>query len=292
MSHFNLIITTLLAFIISSCGVENTLKRNIESIAKEHDLKLGFALYDFQTKETIQINADDRFPMQSVYKFPIAIATLDCIEKGEFNLIDTICVTKQELYHDIWSPISERYPNGVDLPISELILYMVAHSDNLATDIILEKIGSPAKAQQIIDSLGAKDIRIQNTESELQSSWDIQFENYATPNAMLDFVVDYGNGILLSEESNKYLWEILRSSSSGSVKRYIPEDKANVGYKTGFSGESAEGIIAAQNVVAIMEFENGKKVAFVIFITDSSECVDTGYDVIAKIGKAIFNSYL
>ncbi|MEG2403076.1 MAG: hypothetical protein RSB34_09130 [Muribaculaceae bacterium] len=47
------------------------LKKEIENIISGKDLKLGFALYNFESGKTISINGNDRYPMQSVFKFPM-----------------------------------------------------------------------------------------------------------------------------------------------------------------------------------------------------------------------------
>lgn len=59
----------------------------------------------------------------------------------------------------------------------------------------------------------------------------------------------------------------------------------------GYSGANEKGIIAAQNDVGIIEFEDGRRVAYAIFLTDSSIGVDAGYEIIAQIGKAIWKTY-
>jgi Beta-lactamase class A len=94
--------------------------------------------------------------MQSVFKFPIGVALLDCVSRGEFALSDSVTLTKADLSPDLWSPIRERWPEGVRLPLVSVMTYMVAHSDNSATDFLIHKIGGVARIQDIINRLGAK----------------------------------------------------------------------------------------------------------------------------------------
>ena len=285
-----LFISTLLCNLNFCLGQTPELKKEIEIIVGGKDLKLGFALYDFSTGKSISINGNDRYPMQSVFKFPIGVALLDCVSRGEFALSDSVTLTKADLSPDLWSPIRERWPEGVRLPLVSVMTYMVAHSDNIATDFLIHKIGGVARIQDIVNRLGAKKINIRNTEAEIQGSWSVQFDNWTTPNAMVDFLRLMNDGKLLDKANTAVFWEIMASASSGSVNRLVSKT-VTFARKTGYSGVNSQGIIAAQNDVGIIEFEDGRRVAYAIFLTDSTLGTDAGYDILAQIGKAIWKAY-
>lgn len=285
-----LFISALLCNLNLCLGQTPELKKEIEIIVGGKDLKLGLALYDFSTGKSISINGNDKYPMQSVFKFPIGVALLDCVSRGEFSLSDSVTLTKADLLPDLWSPIRERWPEGVRLPLVSVMTYMVAHSDNSATDFLIHKIGGVARIQDIINRLGAKKINIRNTEAEIQGSWSVQFDNWTTPNAMVDFLRLMNDGKLLDKANTAVLWEIMASASSGSVNRLVPKT-VTFARKTGYSGVNSQGIIAAQNDVGIIEFEDGRRVAYAIFLTDSTLGTDAGYDILAQIGKAIWKAY-
>ena len=285
-----LFISTLLCNLNFCLGQTPELKKEIEIIVGGKDLKLGFALYDFSTGKSISINGNDKYPMQSVFKFPIGVALLDCVSRGEFSLSDSVTLTKADLLPDLWSPIRERWPEGVRLPLVSVMTYMVAHSDNSATDFLIHKIGGVARIQDIVNRLGAKKINIRNTEAEIQGSWSVQFDNWTTPNAMVDFLRLMNDGKLLDKANTTVLWEIMASASSGSVNRLVSKT-VTFARKTGYSGVNSQGIIAAQNDVGIIELEDGRRVAYAIFLTDSTLGTDAGYDILAQIGKAIWKAY-
>ena len=285
-----LFISALLCNLNLCLGQTPELKKEIEIIVGGKDLKLGLALYDFSTGKSISINGNDKYPMQSVFKFPIGVALLDCVSRGEFLLSDSVTLTKADLLPDLWSPIRERWPEGVRLPLVSVMTYMVAHSDNSATDFLIHKIGGVARIQDIVNRLGAKKINIRNTEAEIQGSWSVQFDNWTTPNAMVDFLRLMNDGKLLDKANTAVLWEIMASASSGSVNRLVSKT-VTFARKTGYSGVNSQGIIAAQNDVGIIEFEDGRRVAYAIFLTDSTLGTDAGYDILAQIGKAIWKAY-
>ncbi|MEG2728819.1 MAG: class A beta-lactamase [Mucinivorans sp.] len=285
-----LFICTLLCSLNFCFGQTIELKKEIKDIVSGKNLKLGFALYDFSSGKSISINGNDRYPMQSVFKFPIGVALLDCVSRGEFSLTDSLTLTKADLAPELWSPIGERWPDGVSLPLVSVMTYMIAHSDNNATDFLIRKIGGAARIQDIINGLGAKKINIRNTEAEIQGSWLVQFDNWTTPRAMVDLLRLMNDGKLLDKASTAVLWEIMASTSTGSVNRLVPRTVRFV-RKTGYSGASSQGVIAAQNDVGIIEFEDGRRVAYAIFLTNSTLGTDAGYDLLAQIGKAIWKAY-
>ena len=285
-----LFISILLCNLNLCLGQTAELKKKIEAIVSGKDLKLGFALYDFSSGKSISINGNDKYPMQSVFKFPVGVALLDCVSIGEFSLTDSVTLTKADLSPDLWSPIRERWPDGARLPLVSVMTYMVAHSDNSATDFLIYKIGSVARIQKIINRLGAKKINIRNAEKELQSSWPVQFDNWTTPRAMVEFLRLMNDGKLLDKANTAVLWEIMASASTGSVNRLVPKT-VTFARKTGYSGVGGQGIIAAQNDVGIIELEDGRRVAYAIFLTDSTLGTDAGYDILAQIGKAIWKAY-
>ncbi len=60
-------------------------------------------------------SGNHHFPFQSVYKFHLGIAVLHQV--------------------DLYSPIKDKYPNGLPLPLREVITYTLAQSDNVGCDI-------------------------------------------------------------------------------------------------------------------------------------------------------------
>ncbi|MGL5681872.1 MAG: class A beta-lactamase [Marinifilaceae bacterium] len=290
MKSLFLVLITLFVGMQPALPQLHQLKKEIKDIVANKRIKLGIAVEDMSTGRTFAMHGKHHFPMQSVYKFPIAVAAMRAIEEGKFNLTDSLRFDERNLNQDTWSPIRERYPNGVSLPISEIITYMVAHSDNCATDVIFDLLGGPAHVQQTIDGMGAKNIHVRNTEQEMQSSPEVQFQNYTTPKDMLQFIKQFASGSLLNEQSNTFLWQVMCATSTGSFIRHIPGD-VWIARKTGTSGKDAKGIIAAQNDVGIIKFENGKQIAYAVFITDSAEGYDINADIIAQIGKAIYTYF-
>ena len=284
------VIVCIIGLIVShvAFGQLSEVRNEIEKIIKGKQLEIGFALQDLSTGDTLSIYGDRRFPMQSVFKFPIALAALNEVDKNNLALDQKLTIGKEDLRPGIWSPIEKKYPGGnVQLPLSEIIQYTVAQSDNVGCDLLLKILNGPSVVNQYIHSKGIADIRIQNNEQEMQSSWEVQFNNWVTPKAMIDLLKLFNNKELLLPPTHDFLWETMVATSTGAIKNKLPKN-AVVAHKTGTSGYNKEGLSAATNDVGIILLPNGKRLAFALFVTNSKEAPEVNADVIASIGALLY----
>lgn len=270
-------------------GQVSQVKNKIEKIIESKQLELGFALYDFSNGDTLSINGGRRFPMQSVFKFPLALAMLHEVDNNNYELNQNILIRKDDLRNGLWSPIEKRYPHGgVELPLSEIIKYTVSLSDNVGCDLLLKTLGGALNVNKYIHSVGVTDISIKNNEQEIQSSWSVQFENWVTPKAMIQLLKLFNDKTLLLSDTQTFLWNVMAETSTGSIRDKLPKN-AIVVHKTGTSGYNDEKISAATNDVGIMVLPNGRRLAFVIFITNSKESPEVNGSVIADIAELLYS---
>ncbi len=289
-SRLAVCIIVLLLYAQPTHAQKQAIRKALKEIIAGKSLNLGLGVYDFTTGQSFFFNGNQQFPMQSIYKLPLVLALLECVDQGTCSLSDTLMIQPQTLFPDTWSPLREDFPNGTSLPLSRLIQYVIVQSDNNASDILLERIGGPDSVQNYLHKKRIKGIRIKNSEREIQSSWSIQFDNWTTPKGMTELLKHFGKKELLHPESQNFLWETMSHISTGSIKKYLPSEVA-VARKTGYSGRNEKGIIAAINDVGIMQVTRDRQIAYVILITDSYETADTNYDLIARIGAALFRIF-
>src|SRR5690349_13686111 len=61
--------------------------------------------------EIVSFHGDDHFPMQSVYKLPIAMAALELVDRGKLSLDQMVKVTKRDFVSaGQYSPVRDRHP--------------------------------------------------------------------------------------------------------------------------------------------------------------------------------------
>src|SRR5690349_3466276 len=61
------------------------LQKQIEQIASAAKGRVGVAAEVLETAESISLNPNEHFPMQSVYKLPIGMAVLAQVDSGKLN---------------------------------------------------------------------------------------------------------------------------------------------------------------------------------------------------------------
>jgi beta-lactamase class A len=107
---------------------------------------VGAAAMHLNSGARFTLNGDERFPLASVCKLPIAMNILALVDEGKLALNQEIEV----LPRDVWSGVSDiqkRWPAERRFVLSEMIELMVAHSDNTAVETLFRiGGGGPAMA--------------------------------------------------------------------------------------------------------------------------------------------------
>src|SRR3954452_7241572 len=93
---------------------------------------LGYHAIDLDTGRMMSMNAGQRFPMGSVFKFPLAIEVLHRVDEKKLDL-DHVYTIEVSDFSPGWSPIRDNaHGQPVVLPLREVIRYDLAESDNTA----------------------------------------------------------------------------------------------------------------------------------------------------------------
>jgi len=83
--------------ITSNKNNENKLQDRIEQISLTAQGRVGVTATVLETGESVTLNGSQRFPMQSVYKFPIAMAVLAQVDHGKLKLDQKIRVEASDI---------------------------------------------------------------------------------------------------------------------------------------------------------------------------------------------------
>ena len=252
----------------------DSLRQKLYEIVKSKNAVVGIAIQGYDEKDTLSINGDLKFPLQSVFKFHIALAVLKNVDEGKLNLNKNIEITREDLNSDLCSPIRDKYPSGVNMKLSEIIKYTVAESDNIGCDLLLKIIGGPEIVEKYLHENNIEDIAIKYDEKTQQSKWENQYENWTTPKsanlALLNFYQNK-NG-LLSRDSYSFLWETMKSTKTGqkSIRGELPSETV-IAHKTGHSGKNKDGMTGAVNDIGIVFLSKEKYFYLSVFVSNSKE---------------------
>jgi beta-lactamase class A len=277
--------------VVSKANNENELRDRLEQISQAAQGRVGITATVLETGETVTVNGDQQFPMQSVYKFPIAMAVLAQVDKGKLKLDQKIQIEASDIVQD--SRILDENSQGREYSLAELLQYMVSESDSTACDALLRLIGEPQRATKYLRDLGVDDIVIANTENEIQFAQDpsLQYRNYATPDAAVNLLRAFHQGRGLSESSQTLLRQWMTKTSTGSnrIKARLPEGTV-VAHKTGTSA-TIDGVTAATNDVGLVTLPDGRHLAIAVFVSDSTANNAIREEVIAKVTRAVWDDW-
>lgn len=292
--NIGLIVIGLLNSLFASAQVDE-LRSSIKTLIHNTNATVGVSIIANNFRDTININNDLRYSMQSVFKFPLALAVLSEVDKGQLCLDQKIKITSDDLLPNTWSPIRDKFPNGTIIPLSELIRFTVAESDNNACDILLRLIGGPNAVERFLSSHNISDISVKVDEREMHSYYHAQFRNWATPFALTHLLTMFyssDENNMLSKTSYEFLWQVMVQTSTGAnrLKGKLPKDVI-VGHKTGTSGMSAENLIVATNDIGIIISPSGAPIFISVMVANSSETLECNERIISDIAKLVWSYY-
>jgi beta-lactamase class A len=312
---------------VPAVASDTALERALRGIAETSGGVLGAAALHIETGKRVSIRGDERFPMVSVYKVPIAIAVVTRAEWGELKLTDSVPLLPSDL-HPGRSPLAQRYPAaGVKLTIAQLLEAMLVESDNTAGDLLMRVAGGPEMVTGRLREIGVRDILVSRPEARIaldyygvtnpppDSAWTLTLlerllrdapaaqrtqgaawflddeRDTATPNAMTDLLAALFAGRVVSPESATWLLELMASTPTGPkrLKGKLPRATV-VAHKTGTSG-STDGVTGAVNDVGIITLPNGAGHVAISVLVKGTSSETAAEAAIAGIGERVYNAW-
>ncbi|HEU0273712.1 MAG TPA: class A beta-lactamase [Candidatus Udaeobacter sp.] len=285
----NLFVAATLTAALPFAGLPN----QFEKIASAAKGRVGVAAQVLESGETASLHGDEHFPMHSVYKLPISMAVLERVDRGKLKLDQLVRIEPSDYVRKgMSSPVRDKYPDGTELTIAELLRYAICDSDGSASDVLMKLIGGPGKVMLFLEGIHVPDIQVVNYEKEIGRDWDTQYRNWATPKGALALLLALQSQRGLSRDSQALLLKLMIESIPGAkrLKGELPAGTI-VAHKTG-SGGTQNGITSATNDVGIITLPNGRHLAVAVFVSDSAANDDTRDAIIARLAKAAWDSAL
>lgn len=270
---------------------QNELQTQFEQLADSLNGNLGVSALHIESGEVVSFNGEKHFPMQSVYKFPIAMVMLHEVDEGNFSLEDFIEIGESDYIPTAGhSPIRNKYPRGVRLTIRDILTYNVSESDGTACDVLLRLLGGTAEVQRNIHDLGVENIAIATTEMVQVVNDTIQYQNWTTPLAMNELLLIFHNGTYLSEQGETLLEQMMSVSNKWfdtRIKGLLPAETILV-HKTGTS-RTYDRLTRATNDAGIITLPDGSHIAISVFVSDAYETQQQREMTIAKAARAAYD---
>lgn len=283
------------------------LDREIAAIERDSKGRLGVALLDLKDRATWSHRGGEHFPLQSLFKLPLAVAVLQAVEAGRLTLDQPVAVTRQDLslYH---SPLAARFRGErQEVSLRELVRLAAAESDNTAADLLMRLIGGPQAVTAMLRSGGVAGVSVDRYERVLQPDilglpgygWDEVIDtkafrakvqaipaaerrrrlaatladsrDAATPEASVAFLEAFAKGAWLRKPEHGRLIEAIAANAltgKDRIRAGLPEG-ARFAHKTGL-GPSAAGLNHATNDIGVVTLPDGRRFAIAVYLAGST----------------------
>ncbi|HUG52466.1 MAG TPA: class A beta-lactamase [Vicinamibacteria bacterium] len=267
------------------------LEAEIATLAEGAGGRVGAAVAVLETGERAGHRADERFPMQSVYKLPIAMAVLDRVDKGLLRLDAVVPIGPEELVPGLHSPLRDHHPQGVRLTVRELVHHAIVQSDGTASDVLLGLAGGPTDVTAYLRGLGVSEMMVATSERMMTTHHKVQYRNWATPRGALSLLRILHQSRRVPAAAREILLRDLAETGTGRrrLKGRLPEGTV-VAHKTG-TGRGVEGVVAATNDIGLVTLPDGRHMAIAVFVADSPADEEAREGVIARIARAAWDRF-
>jgi beta-lactamase class A len=238
-----------------------SLEQQLQSLVANRSADVGIAALDLTSGNIVSIQGDRPFPMASTVKVAVAALYLAQVDHGRRSLDDMI--------------------NG--LSARTLMQRMMIHSDNRATDILLNDLGGPRALHDWLQANGLSGLRVDRNIARLLSDrrdlWDVR--DSSTPTAMVRLLQRIYRAELIKPESRNYLLRLMAQCQTGKnrLKALLPFGTP-VEHKTG----TLNGLT---DDVGFITMPDGRRIAIAVFARGGSDRPRT----IAEAARTIYDGF-
>lgn len=277
-----------------------TLQHSLEALAQRaRPGVLGIAVLDLDSGTSARINADQAFPMMSVFKAPVAAAVLSRVDNGTLSLQQPVTITSDQVMDGSAIPsVGARFRGErMTFTVEQLLKAAVSESDNTAVNALIRTVGGPSVVTDYLRAHGIDGMRIDVDEADIAQVFDglrpgekepsdeshaaaeerykrgykaflADPRNRATPDGAIVFLHKLVGRELLSPASTQRLLALMEAQTIPNRLRAGLPQGVRLADKTGSSGSLGDRR-AAYNDIGIITWPNGHRVLVAAFLLDS-----------------------
>lgn len=292
------IVSALLLAVAVSAGAQvsnhsksspGDLKKKIEELVRASGAEsVGVAFRDLSSGTEILINADASFHAASTMKVPVMMEIYRQAAAGKFSLDDFIPIkndfvsiadgTRYSISASDDSEPTLYKKIGETETIRELMRLMIIASSNLATNILIERVGA-ARVMGLMKECGAVNIRVLRGVED-SKAYERGLNNTTTARDLMILLSRIAEGRAVSQKASDEMIKILLDQRfNEGIPAGLPNN-ARVAHKTG-------SITKANHDAAIIYLPNHKTYVLVV-LTRGIEDENRAHKLIADISRAFY----
>lgn len=207
------------------------LRQELQNLITVQDgLKTGLFFMNPETGDYVSIEGNRTFPAASTIKLPILIAFFQSVDNGTIKLNDSLVMRPDLMASEAGS--MQYDPPGTTYSALKTADWMITISDNTATNMLIDRLGGPAKLNQLFAEWGLTQTKIN------QPLPDLEGLNKMSPQDFAFLLAKLSQGKLLSAHSRDRALDILRNTVTQTLLPQGIEPDATIAHKTGDIGIS------------------------------------------------------
>jgi beta-lactamase class A len=200
----------------------------------------GVAARNLLTGEEIAINGDVRFPTASAIKTAVMLEAYHRVAEGDLALDTPLTLRDADKVGG--SGVLNGLADGLVLQVRDLIHLMVVVSDNTATNLLVNRLGT----QRIDDRLAGYGLRqtkifrptFRDGKADILPELEKEFGlGMSTPREMASLMALIADGRAVSREASAAMFETLRRQQDRAMIPRLLPGRVQVGNKTGTDSE-------------------------------------------------------
>lgn len=271
-----------LALVGSACGREREAD-GFAAIEAELGGRVGVMAVDTADGRELGHRADERFAMCSTFKWLLAACVLARVDRDQASLEETLRYSKADLLE--YAPFTREHVAQGALSIDALCAAAVTVSDNTAANLLLERIGGPAKLTAFMRDCGDGSTRLDRNEPALNSNIAGDPRDTTTPRAMAGTMRTLLLGDVLEQASRQRLLQWLGDTTTGL-------DRLRGGLPSGWvaGDKTGTGANGAANDVAIAWPPGRAPVLIAAYLSGSSAQPDALNEAHRRIAATVARS--
>lgn len=237
-------LTTLVLPRFLRAGIQrfSTLPAAFAQVERTNGGRLGVAVLDTATGERSGYRAEERFPLCSTFKFLLASAVLQRVDRRQEKLDRIVQIPPLPLLSN--SPLTEAHA-GKTMSVADLCHAILTRSDNTAANLLLESLGGPPSITNFARSIGDEVTRLDRNELSLNECLPGDPRDTTSPTAMVDDLKSVVLGEVLSAASCERLTQWMQANVTGLDRlRAGLSEGWRAADKTGANGEHTSNDIA------------------------------------------------
>ena len=264
-------------------------ENKIDSLLKASKGTYALAFKDLQSGKTILRNDAETFHAASTMKTPVMIEIYRQSRAGKFSLDDSLEVNNSfksiidgsPYALDISSDSDDSLYNrlGKKMTIRRLVFDMITVSSNLATNLLIQKVGAK-NVQRTIRSLGTKDLLVLRGVEDSKAFEAGKNNVTSARDLALIFELLARKKAVGRKASGEMLDVLLHQKFNDMIPGNLPKT-VKVAHKTG-------SITGVQHDSGIVYLPDGRKYILVMLSKDLPDA-KSGIETIARVSRIIYD---